>query len=134
VTGSLYVGIDCEMAQSLMDVVPIKITVVDETGLIMLDTLINPQAIITHSCENIHGISAAWLHDAPNLNEVREHLLQICTGANYVGHSVRHDLKALGITVPYVDTVYYEDRDTEFTRGQQPGLKLLAEKHLNAKI
>lgn len=73
--GGLYVGIDCEMAQSLMDVVPIKITVVDETGHIMLDTLVNPQAIITLSCENIHGISVAWLHDAPTLNEVREHLL-----------------------------------------------------------
>lgn len=67
-------GIDCEMSQSLAEIVPIKITLVDERGLLLLDTLVNPQTMITHSCEQIHGISPQWLSDAPTLKDVREHV------------------------------------------------------------
>ena len=121
------------MSQSLVDIVPIKITLVDEQGLILLDTLVNPCTIITHSCEQIHGISPLWLFDAPKLNDVREHVQQIFSGANFVGHSVRHDLKALGIPVPYVDTMYFMDAEGQRPK-EIPGLKFLAEKFLNAKI
>jgi len=41
-TNNLYVAIDCEMSQSLTEIVPIKITIVDEQGLILIDTLVNP--------------------------------------------------------------------------------------------
>lgn len=83
----------------------------------LLDTLVNPQTMITHSCEQIHGISPLWLEDAPTLREVREHVCQISKGANFVGHSIRHDLKALGIAVPYVDTVWYEDDEEVGKKG-----------------
>lgn len=120
------------MSQSWVEIVPIKITLVDEAGLILLDTLINPCTIITHSCEQIHGIKPAWLLDAPNLRDVREHIKSSFSSANFVGHSVRHDLKALGIPVPYVDTAYFED--IEERQKEIPGLKYLSEKYLNAKI
>lgn len=58
-----------------------------------------------------------WLVDAPTANEVRSHVLQICSGSNYVGHSVRHDLKVLGVAVPYVDTCLFEDMDSEERRS-----------------
>lgn len=51
----------------------------------------------------------SWLNDAPTVNEVKAHILKICAGSNFVGHSVRCDLKALGLAVPYVDTTYFED-------------------------
>jgi DNA polymerase III epsilon subunit-like protein len=134
---SLYVAVDCEMSQSLTDSVPIKITVVDEKGLLLLDTLVNPLAVITASCEKIHGISPEWLHDAPTLREVKEHLKQICSGANFVGHSVRHDLGCLGLRVPYIDTCFFEDEQL-FEKGikpsQNPALKKLAAHYLNAEI
>ena len=53
----------------------------------------------------------SWLSDAPTVNEVKAHILQICAGSNFVGHAVRCDLKALGLAVPYVDTTYFEDMD-----------------------
>jgi DNA polymerase III epsilon subunit-like protein len=74
----------------------------------------------------------SWLSDAPTVNEVKAHILQICSGSNFVGHSVRHDLKALGIAVPYVDTAYFED--IEERRKETPSLKSLAEKYLNVRI
>ena len=47
-----------------------KITLVDEEGLILLDTLVNPGSEITYSCERIHGIKKQWLQDAPRVEEV----------------------------------------------------------------
>jgi DNA polymerase III epsilon subunit-like protein len=120
------------MAQSISQIYPVKLTLIDEQGLILLDTLVNPCAPITQSCEQIHGISMSWLSDAPTVNEVKAHILQICSGSNFVGHSVRHDLKALGIAVPYVDTTYFEDMEER--RKDTPSLKGLAEKYLNVRI
>lgn len=74
----------------------------------------------------------SWLSDAPTVNEVKAHILQICSGSNFVGHSVRHDLKSLGIAVPYVDTTYFEDMEER--RKETPSLKCLAEKYLNVRI
>jgi len=69
--------------------IPVKVTVVNEDGLIVLDTLIRPcidgidqidvDAIPNYrSLSQIHGIKKAWLRDAPSLESVREHIDEIC--------------------------------------------------------
>ena len=74
----------------------------------------------------------SWLTDAPTVSEVKAHILQICNGSNFVGHSVRCDLKAIGLSVPYVDTTYFEDIIER--RKEPPSLRGLADRYLNAKI
>lgn len=70
--------------------VPVKITVVNESGLIVLDTLIRPtidgvddKTDLTtvqnyKSQETIHGIKRKWLNDAPSLESVRDHINELC--------------------------------------------------------
>ena len=55
------VAIDGEFDQSDGKNILTKITIVDEEGLILLDTLVNPGTKITYSCERIHGIKKEWL-------------------------------------------------------------------------
>jgi DNA polymerase III epsilon subunit-like protein len=61
----LFVAVDCEMDRSLDSNVLVKITVVDDAGRLILDTLVNPGVPITQSCFQIHGIRPEWLVDAP---------------------------------------------------------------------
>lgn len=69
--------------------VPIKVSVVDERGRLVLDTLIRPHANgIDYdspddlpgykSLYRIHGIKERWLRDAPTLGEVRDHINILC--------------------------------------------------------
>lgn len=53
------------MDRSLDSNVLVKITVVDDAGRLILDTLVNPGVPITQSCFQIHGIRPEWLVDAP---------------------------------------------------------------------
>jgi len=68
------VAIDCEMDQCENKSVVCKVSVVDEEGGIILDTLVNPEEPITRSLFQIHGVRREWLNDAPTLTKVREHL------------------------------------------------------------
>ena len=61
----LFVAVDCEMDRSLDSNALVKITVVDDAGRLILDTLVNPGVPITQSCFQIHGIRPEWLVDAP---------------------------------------------------------------------
>merc|ERR1711959_717917 len=69
--------------------IPIKVSVVDECGRLVLDSLIRPcvNGINFDSAEDvpgfkslykIHGIKAKWLKDAPTLAEVRDHINMLC--------------------------------------------------------
>ena len=109
---SLFVAIDCEMDQSECTSVVCKISVVDENGGILLDTLVNPEAPITRSLYPIHGVRMSWLSDAPTASQVRQHLQQVCSKSVFIGHSVKHDLNALTLSNVYcIDTYSYEDMD-----------------------
>lgn len=128
------------MEQSDNTSVVCKASVVDENGGIILDTLVNPEAPITRSLYMIHGVRASWLSDAPTVTQVRDHLLQYCGKSVFIGHSVKHDLNALGLlNVHCIDTYAYEQRDLEddpdFIQPPNPkSLKLLTSQYLNAQI
>ena len=55
-TLSKYCAIDCEMDESDGQSVVIKVTLVNETGEILLDTFVNPETKITKSLYDVHGI------------------------------------------------------------------------------
>jgi hypothetical protein len=70
---------------------------------------------------------------------VQDHLSQICSKANWVGHGVKADLKVLGMgKIPYVDTGFFEDLGLSelvmFKRRNPRKLKEIAADHLNAVI
>lgn len=106
-----YLAIDCEMDQvratfdenmhqpnnggglmmySLQSQnIPIKVSIVNQDGQIVLDTLIRPcvnghdyddaKAVPGYrSLVKIHGIKKHWLSDAPTFDQVRAHIQEIC--------------------------------------------------------
>jgi len=102
-----------------------KVSVVNQDGLIVLDTLVRPMVNGQNvenvreipqfkSLHHIHGIKADWLADAPTFSEVQEHILELCAKYKtenegnppiFIGHGVLVDLKAVGISdVPYICT------------------------------
>ena len=56
----MFIAVDCEMDQSNSKQYICKVTLVDEQGRILLDTLVNPEVPITYSLFNIHGIKSEW--------------------------------------------------------------------------
>lgn len=116
-----------------------KVSVVDDQGGILLDTLVNPEEPITRSLACIHGVRKEWLDDAPKLSQVREHLRQVCGKSIFIGHSVRHDLNTLSLyNVHLIDTYYYEDATLSEADAWQcrnaKKLKDLTSIYLNAQI
>jgi DNA polymerase III epsilon subunit-like protein len=89
---SLFVAIDCEMDQSHGKNYICKISIVDEDGQILFDTLVNPEVEITYSLYRIHGIRSEWLNNAPTLPLVKDHVTKVFGNCIFVGHGVRHDL------------------------------------------
>ena len=79
---------------------PVKVTVVNEEGLIVLDTLIRPmidgidESTPIHTIQNyksqeaIHGIKKKWLNDAPSMQAVTDHISEVC-GKKQITHSVK---------------------------------------------
>jgi DNA polymerase III epsilon subunit-like protein len=120
-----------------------KVTVVNERGEVILDTLIKQEEEeIKKSHFPIHGIANEHLDDAPAFEDVRRHLLQICEQFEYspdsetkkkvtfIGHSVKHDLTAMSLPeVQFIDT--QRTHDQMFNARK---LKDLAKDHLNAQI
>ena len=109
----------------------------DENGQILVDTLVNPEVQITRSLYRIHGIRQEWLEDAPKISEVKAHIKSICEHSIFIGHSVKHDLQALGVMdVRYIDTTMFEDKgkpeELEFKRSNPKKLKELTAHFLNA--
>ena len=93
-----YLAIDCEMDHLSPEHsftgsglnIPCKVSIVNEQGLIVLDTLIQPCVGMVNypnvkndldgykSLESIHGIPPEWLVDAPTFESVRNHILEFC--------------------------------------------------------
>jgi len=116
-----------------------KVSIVDEEGRILLDTLINPEQEITRSLCDLHGIQKEWLKDAPTLTEVRAYTIEMFGQCIFVGHSVQHDLRCFGMTaVRFIDTSYFEDKgrpeDIAFKHVNAKRLKDLCTIYLNAQI
>ena len=136
-----YIAIDGEFDQADKRNVLCKLSLVDDEGRILLDTLVNPGVPIDYSCVKIHGVRSEWLADAPSVEDVRNLLKQRFSEAIFVGHGVTTDLKVLALDceLSYVDTAWIEDRDkSEFEMlipaGNPRKLKDLCRMYLNASI
>ena len=77
-----YCAIDCEMDESDGVSVVIKVSLVNETGHILMDTFVNPEQKITKSLYDIHGIQESdYIADnIPNLHAVQKELVNLLFG------------------------------------------------------
>ena len=78
-----------EFGVSAGQTIPCKVSIINEQGHIVLDTLVKPslggidiedvQEIEGFkSLKSIHGIPSEWLTDAPSFKDVREHIMELC--------------------------------------------------------
>jgi DNA polymerase-3 subunit epsilon len=58
---------------------------------IPLDTLVNPDVVMHPVVQSLTGITAAALRGAPRFAELADRVLDVLTGAVFVGHNVRFD-------------------------------------------
>lgn len=90
--------------------IPCKISIINQYGELILDTLIHDEGKRLRSCEIIHGIPGELLSDAPSRESVVEHIQAICKDCIWIGHSVKYDLKVIGLgDVEFIDTSTLED-------------------------
>uniref|UniRef100_A0A1I8AKV5 Exonuclease domain-containing protein n=1 Tax=Steinernema glaseri TaxID=37863 RepID=A0A1I8AKV5_9BILA len=97
-------AIDCEMCvttggQSELT----RISIVDEKGTVVLDTLVKPSREITDYVTKYSGITATMMHNVTTtLSDVQKALVHLLPpDAILVGHSLEFDLKTLRFSHPF---------------------------------
>jgi len=114
---------------------PCKVTVVNQQGEVILDTLISQRG--EGAARNLrrevwlHGIESKTIEGAPTLSQVKEHLFSVLPREKtvIVGHSVKQDLLVMELMgFHFIDTSIMHDP------AQPRSLKEFSGRLLNAKI
>lgn len=112
---SRYVALDCEMVgvgyagrkSSLA-----RVTVVDWDGRIVWDEFVRQEEEVTDYRTFVSGITPLDVEDATlTLEECRQHVQTLISDKILVGHALKNDLRALGLSHPWAatrDTAKYE--------------------------
>lgn len=100
-----FVALDCEMVgigkRGRLSSAA-RVTVVDWFGTVLLDECIVPNETVTDYRTHVSGIQEEDLQNATMaLDECREQVLNLVRNKVLVGHSLKNDLKALGIQHPW---------------------------------
>jgi len=112
---SKYIALDCEMVgvghQGKQSSVA-RITLVDWNGRIVWDEFVQQEQEVTDYRTFVSGVTQLDVEDATlTLQECQNHVKKIITGKILVGHALKNDLRALGLTHPWEatrDTAKYE--------------------------
>uniref|UniRef100_A0A7S2Y5Y4 RNA exonuclease 4 n=1 Tax=Entomoneis paludosa TaxID=265537 RepID=A0A7S2Y5Y4_9STRA len=102
-----YVAMDCEMVGVGMGghkSVLARVTIVDWNGDIVLDQYVKPTETITDYRTFVSGITEEDLEDAQDITVCRTKVLQVLQDKILVGHHLKNDLKAVGVSHPWYDT------------------------------
>eukprot|EP00980_Cylindrotheca_fusiformis_P005068 scaffold1073_cov98-Cylindrotheca_fusiformis.AAC.7 len=112
---SEYVALDCEMVgvgESGQHSSVARVTVIDWSGTVLFDQVIQQTEPVTDYRTFVSGITPQMIQDATiSLTECQEIVTSILQGHILVGHALKNDLRALGITHPWWltrDTAKYE--------------------------
>lgn len=112
---SKYIALDCEMVgignkgkQSSVA----RVTVVDWNGRIVWDEFVRQEQEVTDYRTFVSGVTKLDVEDAKlTLQECRKRIKNLIAGKILVGHALKNDLRALGLTHPWEatrDTAKYE--------------------------
>ena len=74
----------------------VEITILDENGKVLLDTLVNPGRSIPAESTAVHGITNADVRNAPTWAQIERKVIAFLTGCELVGHNIAFDLRFLG--------------------------------------
>lgn len=112
---SEYLALDCEMVgvgDGGQSSSVARVTVIDWAGNVLLDEVIQQTEPVTDYRTFVSGITSQALDEATmTVEECQELLLTLLHGHILVGHALKNDMKALGITHPWWltrDTAKYE--------------------------
>jgi RNA exonuclease 4 len=107
-----YVAMDCEMVGTVTgESVAARVVLIDWKGRPVMDTFLKPTSAVADYRTFVSGITEDDLVDAPTFEEAVEKVQETLHDKILVGHGVDNDLRALGITHPWLmtrDTAYYQ--------------------------
>jgi len=109
ITGTIYkkkiFAIDTESVGGVRTSLVGQVAVVDQFGQLVYDTYVQPNGKVLDYRTRYSGLTAEKLRGAPPLCQVQRELRSLFKGAVVIGHSLRTDLRGLGISVqPNFDT------------------------------
>ncbi|KAK6336440.1 hypothetical protein TWF696_001995 [Orbilia brochopaga] len=133
--GYTIYAIDCEMVTTASGSSLARISIVDWDNAVVLDELVKPDEPVLDYLTAFSGITADKLADVTTTRaDIQKRLSTLLTANTIlVGQSLNSDLHALHFSHPHiVDTSVIYDHP----RGKplKPGLRWLAQKHLNKQI
>lgn len=134
--GRTVYAVDCEMVLTSDDKYSLaRISVVDWSGMTVLDELVKPSLPIKNYFTQFSGMTAGVLDSVQTtLSEVQSKLLDLFTPQSILlGHSLESDLAAMKLTHPFIiDTslIYPHPRGPPL----RSSLKFLAQKYLRRSI
>ena len=107
-----YLAMDCEMVGTVTgESVAARVVLIDWKGRAVLDTYMKPNEAVADYRTFVSGITEEHLTDAPAFADAVQQVQEMLLDKILVGHGVDNDLRALGITHPWLmtrDTAYYQ--------------------------
>ncbi|KAJ4462877.1 putative exoribonuclease Rex4 [Paratrimastix pyriformis] len=130
------ISLDCEMVGCGSDdrSVLARVSMVNYHGNKIYDSFVRVPERITDFRTHVSGITPTSLRDAPDFAVVQGDVARLLNGRVLVGHTLRHDLKALMLDHPRSQIRDCATFPSFRENGRTLGLKVLAERHLHLQI
>lgn len=109
---SEYIALDCEMVGSYTgESICARVVLVDWKGRTVLDSYVAPTEPVADYRTYVSGITKQDLEGAPELDSVREEVMELLKDRILIGHALINDLQCLKVEHPWErirDTALYE--------------------------
>mmetsp|Transcript_5244 Transcript_5244/g.13203 ORF Transcript_5244/g.13203 Transcript_5244/m.13203 type:complete len:306 (-) Transcript_5244:86-1003(-) len=102
-----YVAMDCEMVGAGVGghrSILARVTIVDWNGQVLFDQYVQPTEAVTDYRTFVSGITQQDLEGAEDIHDCRAKVADILRNKVLIGHHLKNDLKAIGLTHPWFDT------------------------------
>jgi RNA exonuclease 4 len=129
-------AIDCEFVKAGDTDLLARVSIVNEKGEIVLDTLVSPTATVTDYLTDITGLKEGMLDGASSYEDVNRKVLKIIQGKTIVGHSLKCDLQKFQSLFPICVLVrdVSDHKEYQNSSGLKRKLKTLTKEWLKAEI
>ncbi len=108
-----YLSLKCYFNKSFGWRIPVRVSITNEQGAVVLDTLIQQRIRVTDDRERVHGINLRKMapQGAP-FSHVQTLVKEIVAGKTVVGHGVHSDLEMFGLDKQKFIDISYPDGET----------------------